>query len=44
MWTSLEIKTGFLHARDDQKIGQIVMNLGPQKAKIRVDNRKWVKF
>ena len=28
------LKSGFLHAREDQKIGQIFMNLGPQMADI----------
>merc|ERR1711923_336495 len=49
MGTPLKIKilkSSFLHARDDQKNAQNqnFMHLGPQMAKIRVDNRKRVNF
>ena len=40
------LKNGFLHAREDQKIDPEPKfhDLGPQMAKIRVDNRKGVNF
>ena len=38
------LKIGYVHAKEDQKESPIFMNIGPQMANIKVDNRNGIDF